>query len=91
MRNTLRMLLLSCTGLALLLGAAMPQAQASGDGPPLRIYYCFHVIDGQSEPLPYASVGPTELCPPVPESAQGHNKTTPTEHDCWVDRNGGEV
>ncbi len=84
-------------GLILLQTAYVPQAQAFGDGPPLRIYYCYHVVDGVQELGPYAMIGPNQTCPPPPpvyadpNPLPGSEGDTETEHDCQVVILGGEV
>ncbi len=91
MHIKLKFLLSAGLGLSLLQATYVPQATALNDEPPLMVYYCYHVVDGVPEFGPYAMVGPLQMCPPVPDSAQFHNKNTPTEHDCQVDRSGNEI
>ncbi len=89
MLRKIQLMLGVCLGLTLLQGAHTPPAQAFGEGSPFTVHHCFHVISGVPESTFYAIVWGDDPCPPVPDSAEGHK--TPTEHDCYVDRNGGEV
>ncbi len=79
-----------CVGVvcSILLGLQSPEVEALNDGPPLSVYYCYHVAYGSQDPFFYAMVGPTQPCPDPPP-LPGYTRHTEPEHDCQVVREGG--
>lgn len=89
MKTTLSILI--CTIFASILLTLKPNKSEARNEMPLREAYCMHISDGAVDPTPLAIVGPHQSCPTyVPNNSEytNHTKTTPTAHDCDIERHG---